>query len=210
MSANRFIKKSTVSVRNSPVGTFRFNAASGKRFANEIERQGDFIQRVALKEGEKIARKNAKEIALGLDSSKIITTDDEGKPIALEMDIGLGSIGRETFQAAIDERYIQEWNKKLKLKANEIYNNSLLEKHPNAVFKTKMATFINDHVNSVEDSFYNGIVKNIGAEYQAEYAQKYQVTKVQQKIEDITLSKTEAVQEAGRAYLDLVVSHGIR
>ncbi len=209
MSANRFIKKSTVSVRNSPVSTFRFNAASGKRFANEIERQGDFLQRVALKEGEKIARKNAKEIALGLDSSKIITTDDEGKPIALQMDIGFGSIGRETFQAAIDERYIQEWNKKLKLKANEIYNNSLLEEHPNAVFKTRMATFINDHVNSVEDSFYNGIVKNIGAEYQAEYAQKYQVTKVQQKIEDITLSKIEAVREAGRAYLDLVNSHGI-
>ena len=209
MSANRFIKKSTVSVRNSPVSTFRFNAASGKRFANEIEQQGNILQKTALVEGEKIAKKNAKEIAMGLDSSKIITTDDEGKPIALQMDLGLGSIGRETFQSAIDQRYVQEWDKKLKLKANEIYNSSLLEEHPNAVFKTRMSTFIEEHVNSVEDSFYNGIVKNIGSEYQAEYSQKYQINKVQRQIQDITLTKTEAVEEAGRAYLDSVRSFGI-
>ena len=208
MSANRFIKKSTVSVRNSPVSTFRFNAASGKRFANEIEQQGSILQKTALVEGEKIAKKNAKEIAMGLDSSKIITTDDEGKPIALQMDLGLGSIGRETFQSAIDQRYVQEWDKKLKLKANEIYNSSLLEEHPNAVFKTRMSTFIEEHVNSVEDSFYNGIVKNIGSEYQAEYSQKYQINKVQRQIDSLTVSKTEAVRNASTKYIDSVKLRG--
>tara|TARA_R100001369_G_scaffold69804_1_gene97470 strand:+ start:3091 stop:6612 length:3522 start_codon:yes stop_codon:yes gene_type:complete len=208
MSANRFIKKSTVSVKNSPINTFRFNAASGKRFANEIEQQGGILQKTALVEGEKIAKKNAKEIAMGLDSSKIITTDDEGKPIALEMDLGLGSIGRETFQSAIDQRYVQEWDNKLKLKANEIYNSSLLEEHPNAVFKTRMSTFIEEHVNSVEDSFYNGIVKNIGAEYQAEYSQKYQINKVTRQIDAITVSKTEAVRNASTKYIDFVKRFG--
>jgi len=208
MSANRFIKKSTVSVRNSPVSTFRFNAASGKRFANEIEKQGDELFVKSVSEGQQASKKNAKEIALGLDSNQIITTDDQGKPIAFQMDIGLGSVGRETFQSAIDQRYIQEWDKKLKLKANEIYNNSLLEEHPNAVFKTRMSTFINDHVNSVEDSFYNGIVKNIGAEYQAEYAQKYQINKVQRQIDSLTVSKTEAVRNASTKYIDFVKTHG--
>jgi len=208
MSANKFIKKSTVSVRNSPVSTFRFNAASGKRFANEIEKQGDELFRTAVAEGQNTAKKDSKDIALGLDSNKIITTDDKGRPIALQIDTGLGSIGQEVFQATIDERYIHEWDKKLKLKANEIFTNSLLEKHPHAVFKTRMSTFINDHVNSVEDSFYNGIVKNIGAEYQAEYSQKYQLTKVQQQVEDITVNKINDAMNKSLIYVQHLKEFG--
>ena len=57
MSANRFIKKSTVSVRNSPVSTFRFNAASGKKFANEIEKKGDELFVKSVSEGQQASKK---------------------------------------------------------------------------------------------------------------------------------------------------------
>jgi len=202
------VKKSNISVRNTKINTFRFNSNSAQRYYNEVQRQGDNLRQVALKEGAKLNVKAGEELALQLPSSSFLTFDEKGRPDALNLDPNLGTIATETFQKAVDERFVQEWSSALKRKSAEIYTSSLTENQPNAVFKTKLSNFIDTHIQEVDDTFYKSIVERIGIEHQAEYAQKYELNKTQRQLDNIAQSKIEHIAEQTAIYKAHLINNG--
>ena len=148
-------------VRNTKIATSRYtNPAS--EYNNAVSQFGSVLHDAAYKEAQKQAIKKGKTTAQAVSSKQLAIDPETGKPIAYSIDVGGGRLGQESFEATIQQQFLQDYQNKITEKANKEYYSALENNTGLAVFENNVSNFAQSLVDSALPEFKEPVLK-IGA-----------------------------------------------
>jgi len=148
-------------VRNTKIATSRYtNPAS--EYNNAVAQFGSVLHDAAYKEAQKQAIKKGKTTAQAVSSKQLAIDPETGKPIAYSIDVGGGRLGQESFEATIQQQFLQDYQNKITEKANKEYYSALENNTGLAVFENNVSNFAQSLVDSALPEFKEPVLK-IGA-----------------------------------------------
>ena len=151
------------SVVNSPVGVARIDTGESQLW-QQVARTADTIRGIVVEDAARKAEIKGVDVAKAVETERLITIDPEsGKPEALNIPEGFGTIAADAYRSVVDRRFEDSMDGELRLKAKE-----LAAKHsfsPEA-YGTAMSQYIESMSDNAVGKYKQFVVEN-GTRYLA-------------------------------------------
>jgi hypothetical protein len=151
------------SVVNSPVGVARIDTGESQLW-QQVAQTADTIRGIVVEDAARKAEIKGVDVAKAVETERLITIDPEsGKPEALKIPEGFGTIAADAYRSVVDRRFEDSMDGELRLKAKE-----LAAKHsfsPEA-YGTAMSQYIESMSDNAVGKYKQFVVEN-GTRYLA-------------------------------------------
>jgi len=151
------------SVVNSPVGVARIDTGESQLW-QQVAQTADTIRGIVVEDAARKAEIKGVDVAKAVETERLITIDPEsGKPEALNIPEGFGTIAADAYRSVVDRRFEDSMDGELRLKAKE-----LAAKHsfsPEA-YGTAMSQYIESMSDNAVGKYKQFVVEN-GTKYLA-------------------------------------------
>jgi hypothetical protein len=148
----------------SPVRVVRADTG-GQLIGQAMAQAGETFSDIMFKRAAVQAEKAGKEAALSIESEKVVTFDPiTQKPVAYTPPKPFGTIAAEAYQNVINQRFNQEIESDIKLRASELA--SQFQNSPNGSELYKQA--MDDYVNQLKENaggMYGEYISGVGTDY---------------------------------------------